>query len=68
MTVKRHPIMGFFTGLFLGLGLFLMLTAMGVVPLTVVWLAVLVRRRDRAGHRPRLRRPVPVPQAPTSRP
>ncbi len=42
MTVRRHPIMGFFTGLFLGLGLFLMLTAMGVVPLTVVWLAVLV--------------------------
>ena len=23
MTVKRHPIMGFFAGLFLGLGLFL---------------------------------------------
>ena len=42
MTVKRHPIIGIFTGLFLGLGLFLMLTAMGVVPLSVVWLAVLV--------------------------
>ena len=42
MTVKRHPIMGFFAGLFLGLGLFLMLSAMGVVPLSVVWLGVLV--------------------------
>ena len=34
--------MGFFAGLFLGLGLFLMLSAMGVVPLTVMWLAILV--------------------------
>lgn len=42
MTVKRHPIMGFFAGLFLGLGLFLMLSAMGIVPLTVMWLAILV--------------------------
>ena len=42
MTVKRHPIMGFFTGLFVGLGLFLMLSTMGVVPLTVMWLAILV--------------------------
>lgn len=42
MTVKRHPIMGFFAGLFLGLGLFLMLTAMGIVPLTVMWLVILV--------------------------
>lgn len=42
MTVKRHPIMGFLAGLFLGLGLFLMLSAMGIVPLTVMWLAILV--------------------------
>jgi hypothetical protein len=42
MTVKRHPFMGFFAGLFLGLGLFLMLSAMGIVTLSVMWLAILV--------------------------
>jgi hypothetical protein len=41
MSVKRHPIMGFFAGLFLGLGLFLVLSTMGVVPLSVMWLAIL---------------------------
>jgi hypothetical protein len=41
MTVKRHPVLGFFAGLFLGLGICLMLFAMGVVPVTVMWLGVL---------------------------
>lgn len=41
MTVKRHPIMGFFAGLFLGVGLFLTLSTMGIVPLSVMWLAIL---------------------------
>lgn len=42
MSVKRHPVMGFFTGLLLGLGLFLVLMTMGVVPLTVMWMVILV--------------------------
>jgi hypothetical protein len=41
MTVKRHPVMGFFAGLFLGLGIALMMITMGIVPLSAMWLAVL---------------------------
>jgi hypothetical protein len=39
MKVKRHPILGFFSGLVLGLGVALILFTLGVVPLTVAWLA-----------------------------
>jgi multisubunit Na+/H+ antiporter MnhB subunit len=38
---SRHPIMGFFGGLLLGIGIALMLFVFGVVPMTVVWLGVL---------------------------
>jgi hypothetical protein len=40
MKAKRHPVMGFFAGLLLGLGLVLLLFVFGVLPMTVVWLAV----------------------------
>ena len=39
MTVKRHPVLGFFSGLLFGLGLAFVLIALGVVPLTLTWLA-----------------------------
>ena len=39
MTVKRHPVMGFFAGVFLGIGICLMLFAMGTVPVSIAWLA-----------------------------
>lgn len=39
MTVKRHPVMGVFAGLFLGVGLCLMLFALGTVPVSILWLA-----------------------------
>lgn len=38
MTVKRHPVMGVFAGLFLGIGLCLMLFALGTVPVSIAWL------------------------------
>jgi|WetSurMetagenome_2_1015567.scaffolds.fasta_scaffold844633_2 hypothetical protein len=41
MKVRRHPVLGFFAGLFLGLGIVLMLFVFGVLPMTVVWLAVI---------------------------
>lgn len=40
MKVRRHPIMGFFAGLLFGLGVALMLFMLGVVPMTVMWLAI----------------------------
>ncbi len=40
-TVKRHPFLGLFAGLLLGLGVVLMLFTFGVVPMTVVWLGAL---------------------------
>jgi hypothetical protein len=40
MKVRRHPVLGFFSGLFLGLGLVLILFVFGVLPMTVLWLAV----------------------------
>jgi hypothetical protein len=40
MKVRRHPVLGFFSGLFLGLGLVLTLFVFGVLPMTVLWLAV----------------------------
>ncbi|WP_372594334.1 hypothetical protein [Actinotalea sp.] len=39
--VQRRPILGFFAGLFLGLGVALVLFVFGVLPTTVVWLAIL---------------------------
>jgi hypothetical protein len=41
MKAKRHPVMGFFAGLFLGLGVAMLLFVFGIVPMTVVWLTVL---------------------------
>lgn len=41
MTVHRHPVRGFFAGLFLGLGLGLMLIVFGIIPMSVMWLGVL---------------------------
>jgi multisubunit Na+/H+ antiporter MnhB subunit len=40
-TAHRHPILGFFAGLFFGFGLALVLFAFGVLPVTVTWLAIL---------------------------
>jgi hypothetical protein len=40
MTAKRHPVRGFFAGLFLGLGAALLLFVLGVLPITVVWLGI----------------------------
>ncbi len=40
--VRRHPIMGFFAGLLLGLGLAVLLVIFGIVPMTALWLAILV--------------------------
>ena len=39
MTTKvhRHPILGFFAGLLLGLAMVLMLFIYGVVPMTLTW-------------------------------
>ncbi len=38
--VRRHPVLGFFAGLCLGLGVVLILFALGVVPFSVTWLGV----------------------------
>jgi hypothetical protein len=40
MKTKRHPVMGFFAGLFLGLGVVMLLFVFGILPMTVTWLAV----------------------------
>ena len=39
MKVRRHPVLGFFAGLFLGIGVALLLIVFGIVPLSVTWLA-----------------------------
>ena len=36
--VQRHPILGFFAGLFFGFGLALILFVFGIVPVTIMWL------------------------------
>jgi hypothetical protein len=41
MTAKRHPVRGFFAGLFLGLGAALLLFVLGVLPMTVAWLGII---------------------------
>jgi putative flippase GtrA len=40
MTAKRHPVRGFFAGLFLGLGIALLLFVLGVLPMTVARLCI----------------------------
>ncbi len=40
MTAKRHHVRGFFAGLFLGLGVALLLFVLGVLPMTVAWLGI----------------------------
>lgn len=41
MKPRRHPVLGFFAGLFLGLGIALLLFVFGVLPMTVMWLVIL---------------------------
>ncbi len=41
MKVRRHPILGFFAGIFLGIGVALTLFVFGVIPMTAVWLGAL---------------------------
>ena len=41
MKTRRHPILGFFAGLFLGIGIALILFVFGVIPMTVTWLGIL---------------------------
>jgi hypothetical protein len=41
MTAKRHPVRGFFAGLFLGLGVALLLFVLGVLPMTIAWLGII---------------------------
>jgi hypothetical protein len=40
MTAKRHPVRGFVAGLFLGLGVALLLFVLGVLPMTIAWLGI----------------------------
>jgi multisubunit Na+/H+ antiporter MnhB subunit len=42
MKVRRHPILGFFAGLFLGIGIALMLFVFGIVPMSAMWLGIVV--------------------------
>lgn len=37
---RRHPVLGFFAGLVFGLGLALILTVLGVIPMSAMWLGV----------------------------
>jgi hypothetical protein len=39
--VRRHPVLGFFAGMFLGIGLALILFVFGILPVTVMWLGIL---------------------------
>ena len=41
MTAKRHPVRGFLAGLFLGLGVALLLFVLGVLPMTIAWLGII---------------------------
>lgn len=41
MTVRRHPVLGFFSGLLLGLGAAIMLVLLGIVPMSVLWLGII---------------------------
>lgn len=42
MKRRNHPIMGFFAGLFLGLGTALLLFVFGIIPVTIAWLLSLI--------------------------
>jgi len=41
MKTRRHPVLGFFAGLFLGIGIALLLFVFGIIPMTVMWLVIL---------------------------
>lgn len=41
MKVRRHPVLGFFSGLLLGVGVAVMLALLGVVPLSALWLGII---------------------------
>ena len=40
--VHRHPVLGFFAGLVLGLGIAMLLFVFGIVPMTISWLGIVV--------------------------
>jgi hypothetical protein len=40
MKVRRHPVLGVFSGLLLGLGAAIMLVLLGIVPMTVMWIGI----------------------------
>jgi hypothetical protein len=40
MKTRRHPVMGLFAGLFLGLGLVMLLFVFGILAMTWMWLVV----------------------------
>lgn len=40
MKARRHPIRGFLAGLLLGLGVAMLLFVFGIVPMTIIWLAI----------------------------
>jgi multisubunit Na+/H+ antiporter MnhB subunit len=40
MKPSRRPVLGFFAGMFLGVGVALMLFVFGVVPMTIMWLGI----------------------------
>ncbi len=40
MKPSRRPVLGFFAGVFLGIGVALLLFVFGVVPMTVMWLGI----------------------------
>jgi len=39
VKVRRHPVPALFAGLFMGIGVALLLIVFGIVPLSVMWLA-----------------------------
>ena len=39
---RRRPVLGFFAGLIFGLGVGLMLAVLGVIPMSLMWLGVIV--------------------------
>jgi uncharacterized membrane protein SpoIIM required for sporulation len=42
MKPTRRPVLGFFAGVFLGAGIAIMLFVFGILPMTVMWLGVVV--------------------------
>ena len=39
---RRRPVLGFFAGLIFGLGLALILAVLGVIPMSLMWVGVVV--------------------------